>query len=406
MPERLHGRPWAITLDGHETIVAMVQAGKIEAANFDPNEGEDTDFEVSDSIALIPVSGALQKQTSRYFFWLDNDSTYAQIRAQVQAALDDTSVKAICLKVASPGGDVDGIKELSDFLHRASKGKSIYAYADGQMCSAAYWISSVAKEIAAPATAQVGSIGVRTMHVDRSKAQEEFGYKVTYITAGKYKAMGNPSEPLDKESKAYIQDKIDRLYTIFIDDVARNRGVDTDKALAMADGKVFLAQEAQEVGLIDRVEESFETFLTRIKEKEEVFVMEYGELQAKHPDLFTKVKNEGKEAARNETAGLVTAETERILGIATAVLGKEEGEKLSALVSSGATVEQIAAFNQAMGAPAKPEKDENKETATRENILKGIQAAHSQGVKPETGADDPAGDDLEKQASALVGLVE
>ena len=52
-------------------------------------------------------------------------------------ALLDPSVKAICLKVNSPGGDVDGIKELSDFLYRASRVKSIYAYADGQMCSAA-----------------------------------------------------------------------------------------------------------------------------------------------------------------------------------------------------------------------------------------------------------------------------
>ena len=409
MPERLHGRPWAITMDAHEAIVAMVQAGKIEASSFTPSEGGDLELEISDSIALIPVSGALQKEASRYYFWMEMDSTYARIRAEVQAALADSGVKAICLKVGSPGGDVDGIKELSDFLYRASKVKPIYAYADGQMCSAAYWIGSVAKEIAGPATAQVGSIGVRTMHVDRSKAQEKYGYKVTYITAGKYKAMGNPSEPLNEESKEYIQDQIDRLYTIFIDDVARNRGVDTDKALAMADGKVFLAKEAREIGLIDRVEESFETFLTRIKENEEVFVMEYSELQAKHPDLFARVMNEGKEAARNDAAGLVTAESERIIGIASAVLGKEQGEKLSALVGSGATVEQIAAFSQVMGTPAasgeEPEGGD-KESASRGKILEGIQAAHSQGVKAEAGSDDPTGDDLEKQALALVGLVD
>ncbi len=410
MPERLHGQPWAITTDAHEAIVALVESGKIDASMFTDDDGTGVALEVTDSVAIIHVSGALQKEQTRYWFWRDRESTYAQIREEVEAALADSSIKAICFKVGSPGGDVNGVKELSDYLHRASKEKTIYAYVDGQMCSAAYWLSSVAKEIAAPATAQVGSIGVVTMHVDRSKAQEKGGYKVSYMTAGKYKAFGNPSEPLNEDSKEYIQDRLNRLYTIFIDDVARNRGVSTDKALAMADGKVFLAQEALEIGLIDRVEESFDTFLTRIKEKEEVFVMEYGEFQVKHPDLYTKAVSEGKEAAKTEAASMVSTESERIMGIACSVLGKETGDKLTALVSSGATVAQIEAFGQVLGTPAaSPEATETdeagKESASRQKILEGLQANHSNGVKPEVGADTPNGDDLEKQASALVSLV-
>lgn len=410
MLERLHGRPWAITTDAHEAIVAMIESGKIEGSTFAASEGADMELEISDSIAVIRISGALQKEPSRFYYWMDRESTYAQIRDEVQAALSDSGVKAICLKVSSPGGDVDGIKELSDFLHRANSVKPLYAFADGQMCSAAYWLGSAAKEIAGPSTAQVGSIGVRAMHVDRSKAQEKYGYKITYLTAGKYKAMGNASEPLDKESTAYLLHPLNQIYTIFIDDVARNRGVSTDKALAMADGKVFLAQEALEIGLIDRVEESFDTFLTRIKEKEEVFVMEYGEFQAKHPDLYTKAMNEGKDAAKTEAASMVSAEAERIMGIAASVLGKETGDKLTALVSSGATVAQIEAFGQVLGTPAaSPEATETdearKESASRQKILESLQANHSNGVNPEVGADTPNGDDLEKQASALVSLV-
>jgi len=410
MPERLHGRPWAITTDAHEAIVALVESGKIDASMFTDADESSTDLEVTDSVAVIRISGALQKERARYWFWLDRESTYAQIREEVEAALEDSGVKTICLKVDSPGGDVDGVKELSDFLHRAASKKPIYAYADGLMCSAAYWLSSIAKEIAAPATAQVGSIGVVTMHVDRSKAQEEYGYKITYMTAGKYKAFGNPSEPLTEESKGYIQDRLDRLYSIFIDDVARNRGVTTDKALTMADGKTFLAQDALEIGLIDRVEESFDTFLTRIKEREEVFVMDYGEFQTKHPELYAKAISDGKDAAKTEAASMVSAESERIMGIAASVLGKEQGEKLTALVSSGATVAQIEAFSKVLGKPAAtPEATETdeagKEGASRQKILDGLRASHSQGVKPEVGGDDPSGDDLEKQVSALVSLV-
>ncbi|VFQ46903.1 S49 family peptidase [Desulfoluna butyratoxydans] len=410
MPERLHGRPWAITMDAYEAIVALVESGKIDASMFADADGEGADLEVIDSVAVIRVAGALQKERTRYYFWLERESTYAQIREQVEAALGDSGVKAICFKVGSPGGDVDGVKELSDFLHRAALEKPIYAYADGQMCSAAYWLASVAKEIAAPSTAQVGSIGVRAMHVDRSKAQEKYGYKITYLTAGKYKAMGNPSEPLDEESTAYLLHPLNQIYTIFIDDVARNRGVSTDKALAMADGKVFLAQEALEIGLIDRVEESFDTFLTRIKEKEEVFVMEYGEFQAKHPDLYTKAVSEGREAAQKDVTDQVKAESERIMGIVSAVVGEEQGTKLTALVSSGATVAQIEAFGQMLGTPgATTEQEETdadgKDKASRQAILNGLQSAHSDGVRPEAGADKLTTVDVDKQAAALAALV-
>jgi len=114
------------------------------------------------------------------------------------------------------------------------------------------------------------------------------------------------------------------------------------------------------------VEESFDTFLTRIKEKEEVFVMEYGEFQSKHPDLYKQAINEGRDAAKNDAAALVTAESVRIIGIASAVLGKEQGDKLNALVTSGVTVEQIAAFSQVMGKPAPAQKDEGADEAAKE----------------------------------------
>lgn len=402
MPKRFHGKPWAITADAHEAMVAMLEKENI-GLNY-RDEETDIAVEIIDSVALIRVSGALQKEPTRHYFWMESESTYTQIREDVQAALDNSSVQAVCLKIGSPGGDVDGIKELSDFLYRANKIKPIYAYVDGEMCSAAYWIGSISKEIAAPATAQVGSIGVRTMHVDRSKAQEKYGYKITYITAGKYKAMGNSAEPLNSEAHAYIQDHIDRLYSIFIDDVARNRGVDTNKALSMADGKIFLAKDAKDVGLIDRIEESLETFLARIKENEEAIEMEYEDLKAKHPDLYNKVLNKGRDAAQADAEEHIKKETDRIIGIASAVFGKEQGEKLGAMAATGATIEQINAFSQAFGGTEANEQEESlNNRASRDKILEGLQSAHSPGVNPEKGVENT--DDLDKKATALAELI-
>ena len=121
------------------------------------------------------------------------------------------------------------------------------------MASAAYWIGSAANQVIVERTAQVGSIGVLYMHYDWSKYDAEMGLKVTVITSGKYKAIGNNAEPLSDDARAIIQAEMDQIYDLFIETVARNRGVSTEKVLVdMADGRVFIGQQAVEAGLADQ----------------------------------------------------------------------------------------------------------------------------------------------------------
>ena len=121
------------------------------------------------------------------------------------------------------------------------------------MASAAYWMASGARRIAAPATAQVGSIGVISMHREFSKALEGAGVRYTILAAGHYKAAGNAVEPLSDEMRAYLQEGIDAVYELFLSAVEQGRGVSREKTLAMADGKIFIAGEALKAGLIDRI---------------------------------------------------------------------------------------------------------------------------------------------------------
>ncbi len=260
MTKYLEDMIWAITPAAHKNIMGLVQSGSL---SFFREEEPKSNITIEDSIAVISVTGDLQKNLS---YWR-GDCSYTQIREGIETALADSTVKAICLKIDSPGGTVDGCKELCDFIHASTKEKNFYTYADGMMCSAAYWIGSASKEIAAPILANIGSIGVRTMHIDRTKEAENHGVKVTYLTAGEYKAAGAPFKKLDSKSKNYMQERLDAIYSIFVDGVARNRGVSTEEALKMADGKVFIGKVAEEIGLIDRIEENFQTFMTRIKKK-------------------------------------------------------------------------------------------------------------------------------------------
>ncbi|WP_024333108.1 S49 family peptidase [Desulfotignum balticum] len=411
--------PWAITPGALERIANLVYQGReavvesVETVAFsDTGSGDDVNLDVRDHVAVIRITGALYR-------W-----NYQRIRREVVAAVKDPSIRAICLLVDSPGGLVSGCKELGDFLFDAGKQKHIYAYADGQMCSAAFWLASMARDISAPQTAAVGSIGVRTLHIDWSKWNQDMGLAFTHLAAGEYKALGNEDEPLNKKARAYFQEKLDTLYSIFIDAVARNRRVSTEKAQGMADGKVFLADQALELGLIDRIDQDFETYFSSILKKEKIMDLET--LKRDHPDLYSQVLDQGKQAERAETeqkikdavSVAVTGESDRVLGLASAVMGEEAAESFTQVVKSGASVEQVQALKGIFVPDAAGHDDGEGDDgdaaaggkgASRSAILAALQQGHSQGVTPQKGRDSTANkgsqSDIEKQASEYVRLL-
>jgi signal peptide peptidase SppA len=158
------------------------------------------------------------------------------------------------LSIDSPGGTVDGTKELADYISRAKSKKPIVTYADGTMASAAYWIGSAGTKIVTFDTAKLGSVGVMVAHQETSELQKKLGVKTTYIYQGKYKTVGNPSEPLTDEGKKYIQDRVDTYYEMFVDAVAANRGIERDVVVRdIALGSIFIGKNAVDINLADSV---------------------------------------------------------------------------------------------------------------------------------------------------------
>ena len=119
-------------------------------------------------------------------------------------AMADKSVTSIVLDVDSPGGSVYGVSELARKIYQSRGKKPIIAVANSLMASAAYWIASAADEIHVSPGAEVGSIGVIAVHVDRSENNAKEGFNVSYITAGEYKAEGNPDAPLSEDRKSVV----------------------------------------------------------------------------------------------------------------------------------------------------------------------------------------------------------
>ncbi len=263
----------------------LISFGDIDEANFDIINGN----------AIIPIKGSLMKNPSAFSRIFYGSRSTKEIQKRIAEALENSSVERIILDVDSPGGTVDGIQELANFIYENRGKKPIIAYSDGIIFSAAMWVASAAdKRYISGDTVEVGSIGVYMMHTDFSKMDKEMGINITEIYAGKYKTAGSPNKPLDKESKEYIQGQIDYLYSIFVEDVARNLGVSVETVLSdMADAKIFIGKQAITAGLVDGVS----TFDQLIRDT--TYSNKYGTAATSTPGVGGKVSGDDKTAAQN-----------------------------------------------------------------------------------------------------------
>lgn len=178
-----------------------------------------------------------------------------ELNAQIRAAVRNPDVGRIVLDVDSPGGSAFGVQEVSDTIFEARKSKPVIAVVNATAASGGYWIASQASEVVLTPSGMVGSIGAFMAHTDRSAKYEKAGERITYIYAGKHKVEGNDTGPLSDEALAYVQSQADQCYSIFVQAVARGRGVSVDvaKGPAFGEGRMVNAQAALKAGMVDRI---------------------------------------------------------------------------------------------------------------------------------------------------------
>lgn len=322
--------PWAILpeklLEIQAFYTAHVRGEKIDIAAIEARIGKPLindaqGYQNIGGVAVIPVNGVIGKKMNM-MSQISGGASTQLIERDIKSALSDPEVNSILLHIDSPGGTVDGTKTLADIISMASDIKPTVAFADGLMASAAYWIGSAASEIVSSSvTTQIGSIGVVTSHTDISKAEEQAGIKTTEISAGKYKRMTSQHAPLSKEGKALMQDQVDQLYTIFVDAIAANRGVDAETVLNdMADGRVFLSGDAQTRGMIDHIAtlettvhnmqtgvwpmgtKKAEAQVEPVAQTQEVIKLDILAIKEQFPEIVSALQAEGAEAERARIA--------------------------------------------------------------------------------------------------------
>ncbi|WP_341819887.1 S49 family peptidase [Wolbachia endosymbiont (group A) of Brachyopa scutellaris] len=201
--------------------------------------------------AIIPIHGILTKKPGAFDEMLGMTS-YEQIEAQVKQELADSSIETILLDIDSPGGEVNGVFDLADFIYESRGKKRIIAIANDDAYSAAYAIASSAEKVFVSRTSGVGSIGVIVSHTDQSKFDEKQGIKYTTIFAGSRKNDLNPHEPMTSESLESLQKEVDRLYEMFVQLVPRNRNLSTER-IESTEAGLYFGKNAVDNGLADGI---------------------------------------------------------------------------------------------------------------------------------------------------------
>jgi len=163
-------------------------------------------------------------------------------------------IKAIILRVNSPGGAVAPVQEIYEEIVRIDKIKPVYASMATVAASGGYYISAACRKIFASAGTLTGSIGVIISLVDLSKLYDFAKISVSTIKAGKYKDAGNPARPLTEEERKKMQSTISDVHQQFVKDIVAKRQAlikrDIDE---LAQGQIFSGKEALDYGLIDSI---------------------------------------------------------------------------------------------------------------------------------------------------------
>lgn len=243
-----HIGPWMVEPKWFCDAVAAIKAGLFQVQDTEPSESKLYTVDRA-GIASVGIIGSMMKGDSKH-----GGTNTLRTRRAVRRASVDEDARAILLRVDSPGGKADGTEELANDIRLASLQKPIYAHVEGFGASAAYWVASQARKVTATPTSQVGSIGVIAVIEDSSGKAEAEGIKVHVLSSGSLKSAFVGGAPVTDEHLDYARDLVNKLTGYFMRGVSKGRNMSIAKVRDAADGgRVYLAADAQAVGLIDAV---------------------------------------------------------------------------------------------------------------------------------------------------------
>jgi len=350
---RLFGAPLLIHRPKLDVILAVLgpRVGLSDLAapsGYTPQERSHS--HANAKVAVIQIHGTLVRRT----IGLEAESgltSYAAIASQIDAALASPEVAAILLDVDSPGGESGGVFDLADRIRAAAQVKPVWAVANDMAFSAAYALASAATKVFVSRTGGVGSIGVIAMHVDQSEKDAQDGVRYTAVFAGDRKNDLNPHEPISDEAHAFLKAEVNRVYGLFVETVARHRGIEPS-AVRDTEAGLFFGQAAVAIGLADAIG-TFDVALAQLLES----VSPLPNLAASHSGHFRNLQMESYMNDRSDPAPADRPAADRAGPVPqaspTSTLSVADAVEIAQTCTLAGRTDLIAGFLEAQASPAK-----------------------------------------------------
>lgn len=232
---------------------ALLQSPDLTEVVLEPDGG----WFVSDKILLVDVSGVIADQPGGGLLGGELTCSPTYLRAVLRRAEQDPAVRAVVLRIDSPGGTVSAseviAREVKSF--RARTGIPVYAAIQSLGCSGGYYIAAACDQIHIQPAGITGSIGVIAVLPAYRKLADKVGYEERIIKSGALKDIGSGMRDLTDEERAVFQAMIDESYGQFLDWILAGRpdAFSRDALKKLADGRIYTAGQAKANHLVDRV---------------------------------------------------------------------------------------------------------------------------------------------------------
>ncbi len=199
----------------------------------------DAKFEFGEKVGIIEIEGII----------IDSKKALHSLKR----FREDNSIKAIVIRIDSPGGAVGPSQEIFREIRKTSKSKKVVASMGSIAASGGYYIAAGTDGIVANPGTITGSIGVIMGFTNYQELLSKIGLVPIVIKSGEYKDMGSPVRKMKPEEKRILKDFARKIHRQFIQDIVESRKMDKDKVKSLADGRIFTGEESKELGLVDRI---------------------------------------------------------------------------------------------------------------------------------------------------------
>ena len=203
--------------------------------------GKSGRFAFGDKIAIVEVKGVISQSSA--------------VIEELQQYLADDGVKAIVLRVDSPGGGVGPAQEIHREIMRirSTSKKKVVTSMGSVAASGGYYIACASDRIVANPGTITGSIGVIMQFSNLEELLKKIGVKGVVLKSGEHKDIGSPFREMTPEEKKIMQDVLDNVHEQFIQAVADGRKLDRSKVAQIADGRILTGEQAKNLGLVDQL---------------------------------------------------------------------------------------------------------------------------------------------------------